>query len=121
MMRLKIYLNLGWETKKGGDLFSGRGPSLESKVKSAFTRHFNSTGKVSAGQLATMSKQADRDKLLIKQKKKEVGGAVREERRRKQRRGGRSSNSQCTTTMHSSYPGTEGRSVCYSGSTSTPV
>ena len=60
-------------TEKGGDLFSGRGSSLESKVKSAFTRHFNSTGRVSAGQLATMSKQADRDKLLIKEKKKRGG------------------------------------------------
>ena len=59
---------------KGGDLFSGRTKSLESKVKSAFTRHFNSTGRISAGQLATAGKQADRDKLLIKEKKKRGGG-----------------------------------------------
>ena len=57
------------------DLFSGRAKSLETKVKSAFTRHFNSTGRISAGQMATMSKQADRDKLLIKNKtKKKRGG-----------------------------------------------
>jgi replication factor C subunit 1 len=79
----------GLGNKKGGDLFSGRGPSLESKVKSAFTRHFNSTGKVSAGQLATMSKQADRDKLLIKQKKKRGGGSSAGGKKKKAKKGGK--------------------------------
>ena len=59
---------------KGGELFSGRGNALDSKVKSAFTRTFNSTGRISAGQLATMSKQSDVDKMLIKEKKKRGGG-----------------------------------------------
>tara|TARA_B100000795_G_C22443561_1_gene302888 strand:+ start:89 stop:337 length:249 start_codon:yes stop_codon:yes gene_type:complete len=69
-MRFVYFLNF-----VGGDLFSGRAKSLETKVKSAFTRHFNSTGRISAGQMATMSKQADRDKLLIKNKtKKKRGG-----------------------------------------------
>jgi len=73
----------GLGNKKGGELFSGRGSSLESKVKTAFTRHFNSTGRISAGQLATISKQADRDKLLIKEKKKRKNGSSSSSNKRK--------------------------------------
>ena len=61
----------GLGTAKGGDLFSSSGTSsLDSKVKAAFTRYFNSTGKVSQGTIATAGKQADKDKMLFKQKKK---------------------------------------------------
>ena len=40
---------------------------LPSKVKAAFTRHFNKTGRVTQGMLTSM-KQADVDKLLVKKK-----------------------------------------------------
>ena len=45
---------------------------LPSKVKAAFTRHFNKTGRVTQGMLTNM-KQADVDKLLVK--KRRVGEA----------------------------------------------
>ena len=41
--------------------------SLPSKMKAAFTRHFNKTGRVTQGMLTNM-KQADVDKLLVKKK-----------------------------------------------------
>lgn len=40
---------------------------LPAKIKGAFTRHFNKTGKVTQGMLLNM-KQADVDKLLVKKK-----------------------------------------------------
>ena len=40
---------------------------LPSKVKAAFMRHFNKTGRVTQGMLTNM-KQADVDKLLVKKK-----------------------------------------------------